>query len=253
VVEYFRARGADLIIPGATNAIFRSYPDGATAAPYGTHIIDLTQSEETLWQNVHSKHKNVIRNAGKKGVRVLCGLEHTRAAYELVRETFKRSSMSFMDWKSFEKMVLGLGEHVRVFVAEHEGAIQGCAVIPFSQYGAYYVYGGTAAEPLTGASNLLQWEAIRFFRSAGVQRYDFCGARIDPEKGSKQAGLIMYKERFGPSLLTGYIWKQTLSPVKSSVYSLAIRFLRGGDIVDAEHHKLAGKETPAPGSDAEIK
>jgi len=242
-VDYFRSIGAHMIIPGTTNAIFRTYPDGAIAAPYGTFLIDLTQSEETLWNNLHSKHRNVIRNAAKKGVRFICGLEHVDTAYNLVEETFKRSAMPFMSRDSFHRMVRGLGEQVRVFVAEYQGTIQGAAVIPFSDFRAYYVYGGTNAEPLTGASNMLQWEAIKYFRSIGVKSYDFCGVRINPEKGSKQAGLMMFKERFGPKLVQGFMWKQSLAPLKSAVYSLGVRLLRGGDIVDREHHKLGAETT----------
>jgi hypothetical protein len=248
-VEYFRSIGADTIIPGTTNAIFRTYPDGAVAAPYGTFLIDLTQPEETLWNNLHSKHRNVIRNAVKKGVRVIDGLEHVDTAYNLVEETFKRSSMPFMSRESFARMVTALGEQVKVFIAEYQGAIQGAAVIPFSDFRAYYVYGGTNAEPLTGASNMLQWEAIKFFRGLGVKSYDFCGVRINPEKGSKQAGLMMFKERFGPKLVQGYMWKQSLAPLKSAIYSLGVRWLRGGDIVDREHHKLGAAEMPM---DAEL-
>jgi hypothetical protein len=237
-VDYFRSVGADVIIPGTTNAIFQTYPAGAIAAPYGTFLIDLDQPEETLWDNVHSKHRNVIRNAAKKGVRILRGMEHVETAHRLVKETFDRSKLPFMDAAAFHRMISGLGPYVEVLLAEYEGTVQGCAVIPFSDHTAYYVYGGTVAEPLTGATNFLQWEAIKHFRSLGVKHYDFCGVRIDPEKGSKQAGLMMFKERFGPRLVKGYMWKYSLNPLKSYVYSLAIRLFRGGDIVDAEHHKL---------------
>ena len=250
-IEYFRSIGAHMVIPGTTNAIFRTYPDGAIAAPYGTFLIDLTQSEETLWNNVHSKHRNVIRNAGKKGVRVVSGLEHVNTAYNLVQETFKRSAMPFMSRDSFKRMVDALGEQVRVLVADYQGTIQGAAVIPFSNFRAYYVYGGTTAEPLTGASNMLQWEAIRYFRNLGVKSYDFCGVRINPEKGSKQAGLMMFKERFGPKLIQGFMWKQSLAPLKSAVYSLGVRLLRGGDIVDREHHKLGAEAMTVASNEAE--
>ncbi len=237
-MDYFRAAGADVIIPGTTNAIFRTYPDGAVVAPYGTFLIDLDQTEETLWENVHSKHRNVIRNAAKKGVRILRGAEHAETAHRLIKETFDRSKLPFMGAAAFHRMVSGLGRYVEVFLAEYEGAVHGCAVIPFSDHTAYYVYGGTIAEPLTGATNFLQWDAIKHFRALGIKHYDFCGVRINPEKGSKQAGLTMFKERFGPRLVRGYMWKRPLKPLKAFVYTAAVRLLRGGDIVDAERYKL---------------
>jgi len=240
----FRSLGADVIIPASTNTIFRAYPRNAVAAPYGSYVIDLSSAEETLWGNVHSKHRNVIRNARNKGVQICCGNEYADAAYNLVRETFQRSSMPFMSQEAFRRMVDGLGEYVKIFVAKLQDEIQGCAVIPFSRHSAYYAYGGSAARPLSGATNLLQWEAIRCFRSLGVKRYDFCGVRINPEDGSKAAGLMMYKERFGGQLVHGYMWKLSLRPVGAAVYRLAVRFLRGGDIVDQERHKLASFVMP---------
>lgn len=243
-IHCFRSLGADVIIPAATNTIFRTHPRSAVAAPYGSYIIDLSHSEETLWGKVHSKHRNVIRNARNKGVQICCGNEYAAAAYEMVRETFRRSSMAFMSQDAFRRMMDGLGEYVKIFVAKLGDEIQGCAVIPFSQHSAYYAYGGSATHPLSGATNLLQWEAIRCFRSLGVKRYDFCGVRFNPEGGSKAAGLMMYKERFGGKLVHGYMWKLSLRPTGAVVYRLAVRFLRGGDIVDQERHKLANAVMP---------
>jgi lipid II:glycine glycyltransferase (peptidoglycan interpeptide bridge formation enzyme) len=123
-------------------------------------------------------------------------------------------------------------------VAEHQGEVQGSIVLPFSKNTAYYVYGGSIPKPVTGAMNLLHWEAIRQFREFGTKHYDFVGVRINPEKGSKQEGLMMFKQRFGGNLLQGYMWKYSLNRFKFTSYALAVRYLRGGDIVDHEGHKL---------------
>lgn len=246
-VEYFRSTGADLIIPATFNTVFRTYPDGAIAAPYGSYILNLGQPEETLWNNLHQKHRNVIRNAIKKGVKIQSGPEYLESAYQLVRDSFRRSAKGFMgkmriglrmDYDTFKHQVLGLGEYVKVFVAEYEGVMQGCAVIPFSAHSAYYMHGGSISNPLTGATNLLQWETIRLFRELGVRHYDFVGARINPEKGSKVEGIMKFKERFGGQLVQGYMWKFPFSPKKYFLYSLAARVRSGGDFVDQEHHKL---------------
>jgi hypothetical protein len=244
-LDWFRGLGADVVIPSSTNAVFRTYPRGAQAAPYGTLVVDLGRTEDELWNRVHSKHKNVIRNAMKKGVRIIEGSEHAGTAYELVRETFQRSSMSFMTKTDLLRIVNNLGPRVRVMLAEADGKLQGCAIIPFSQHTAYYVYGGTAENPITGATNLLQWEAIRQFRAMGVRWYDFCGVRIAPEEGSKAEGLMKYKERFGSELRQGFLWKYSIRSLKAAVYSLSVKWLRGGDIVDLEKHKLPISATAA--------
>lgn len=237
-IEYFRSIGGDLIIPATTNTIFRTYPDSAVVAPYGTYIIDLNRPEEIIWGRLNTSHRRKVRLAIKQGVNIQNGLNCIDAVYTLVRDTFKRSGLGFMDNKAFTRYVQSLGENVKVLIADYQGAVHGCIVVPFSKHSAYYVYGGSISEPITGAMNLLHWEAIRSFRELGVHRYDFVGARINPEKGSKQEGLMMFKERFGGQLVQGYMWKFAIRPLKSAVYSLAIRFRRGGDIVDQERWKL---------------
>jgi hypothetical protein len=237
-VEYFRTTGAHMIIPATTNTIFQTYPDGAVVAPYGTYIIDLTQPEDTLWRNMNSTYRKKIRNSIKKGIQIRSGIEHLDTSYKLIRDTLKRSSLGFMSYEAFRRLVLGLNENVKIFVADYQGVVQGCTVFPFSGYSAYSLYGGRTPESDTGAMNYLNWEAIRQFRELGVKLFDFVGVRINPEKGSKQEGIMFFKQRFGGQLARGYMWKYSLHPLKYAVYSLAVRFLRGGDIVDHEQHKL---------------
>ena len=113
-------------------------------------------------------------------------------------------------------------------------------VAPFSDHSAYTWYCGSSPEPPLGAMHLLHWEAMRHFRAMGVKRFDFQGVRLDPEKGSKQEGIMNFKMRFGGRLAQGYTWKCSLRPIKCAAYSLAVRVLKGGDTVDQEGHKLAG-------------
>ena len=65
-IEYFRSIGADMIIPATTNTIFRTYPDGADAAPYGSYVIDLSQPEDILWRNIERITRQNINTASKK-------------------------------------------------------------------------------------------------------------------------------------------------------------------------------------------
>lgn len=242
VVDYLRSIGADMIIPATTNTIFRTYPDGADAAPYGTYAIDLTQSLEALFGNMSSSHRRKVRLAEKSGVQIKSGLKYLNTAYSLVRDTFKRSKIPFMGYTAFSRMAEGLGEHIKILIAECNGSVQGCVVIPFSNHSAYYVYGGSIPNPVIGATNLLHWGAIMQFKEIGVKRYDFVGVRINPEERSKQEGLLMFKQRFGGRLIQGFLWKYSINKMKYAVYANAVKWLRGGDIVDSERHKLIETE-----------
>lgn len=238
-LDFFRSKKADVIIPATTNSIFRTYPDGAVAAPYGTYIIDLQPAEEVLWHNMASKTKQNINKAIKLGVTIQEAREEIKPAYELIRETFKRSKLPFMSFNAFQKYLDGLGQHGLILKAEHQGLAQSYVVFAYSQYRAYAVYGGNAANMIQGANKFLLWEAIKLFKKLGVKDYDFVGVRINPEKGSKQDALGSFKRHFGGQLVQGYIWKCSLNPVKYRLYNLAARFRSGGDIVDAERHKMA--------------
>jgi len=237
-MRHFRSLGAHLVIPATTNTIFRTYPDGAEAAPYGTVIMDLTLSEEALWNGMSSNHRRQVRQAQKAGVQVRTAPEHIGIAHEIFRDTFARSNLPFMDLNAFRRMLTGLGEQQKLLVAEFENRVQGCIAVPFSGAMAYYAYGGSIDDAVPGAMHLLHWEAMRLFRSLGVEKYDFVGVRIDPEKGSKQEGLLTFKQRFGGQLVRGFLWKYPINRIFYALYGLAARYRSGGDIVDQERHKL---------------
>jgi len=240
-IECLRSRGADMIIPAPNTALFRVYPEGALAAPYGTLVKDLGQPEELLWNEVHADFRQNIRKAARKGVEIKSGMEYLDVCYRLIADTLKRSNMKFRDYGEFLRMILSLGPNVRIFIAECAGEVQACMVAPFSEHSAYDWYSGTSPKPMRGAMHLLVWEAIRQFHDMGVKRLNFTGVRISPHEGSKQEGILNFKLRFGGKLVQGYAWKYSLHPLKFAAYSVGIRLLKGGDIVDLERHKLTAE------------
>lgn len=239
VIGYFKSIGTDMVIPATTNTIFRTYPDGADAAPYGSYIIDLSQPEDVLWKNIDRITRQNIKSASKAGLVIRdATVRELNEAYLLIRDTFKRSKLPFMGQESFKSFLWGLAECGKVLIADQQGIAQSFVVFAYSEYCAYAIYAGNAVDQQQGANKLLYWEAIRLFRSLGVRIYDFVGARINPKKGSKQEALSLFKKRFGATLKQGYMWKYPLHPLKYRLYGLASRFRSGGDLVDAEKHKL---------------
>ena len=245
VVQHFRKTRGDVIIPASNNALFRTYPEGATPAPYGSYVIDLRQPEDVLWRNVAKTSRQNIGAAQKDGVSIREGMEFLDPAYDLIRETFRRSKMPFMQRDAFRRLALALGEHGKVLMAEHQGVAQSYALFAFSTPSAYWMYGGNIHRQHQGAMKLLQWEAIRLFRNLGVRKLDFFGARINPQKGSKQESINLMKKHLGATLSEGYMWKYSLRPWRASVYSVSVRLLRGGDIVDQEGPRLKDYQVQA--------
>jgi lipid II:glycine glycyltransferase (peptidoglycan interpeptide bridge formation enzyme) len=228
----------DVIIPATTNTVFRTFPSGADAAPYGSHHVDLTTPEPVLWRRIQKITRQNIGTARSLGVEIRDDFDDTRHVYDLIRDTFRRSHLAFMDYDAFCRYLSGLKGNGRIITAHYQGTLQSCVVYGFSTYCAYAVYGGNRADMVQGAGKLLHWETMLYFKRLEVKRYDFCGARINPHKGSKQESINAFKHRLGGELVAGYIWKYPLRPVGALVYSYAIRLSRGGDIVDQERHKM---------------
>lgn len=239
VVHHFRLSGADMILPSGNSAIFRTYPDNAVAAPYGTFINSLDKCEQVLCAEIRRTYRHNIRKAQEVGIEVKCGPEYLDMSYQLCADTMKRSGASFKNYNDFERRLSGLGDSLRIFVAMHNGQPQSCLVSPFSQHTAYNCYAGSVAQPLLGATHLLYWEAMKYFRSLNVRFFDFQGVRINPGKGTKQEGIATFKRGFGGTLFEGYLWKYALRPLRSAVYALGVRLLMGGDFVDHESRRLA--------------
>jgi hypothetical protein len=245
-IGFFRSIGADMVIPATTNTIFRTYPDGADVAPYGSYIIDLTQPEDVLWKNIDRITRQNIKSASKAGIIIRNATkEESSGAYLMIKDTFKRSKLPFMGQESFEDFLSGLAENGKLLVADQQHIAQSYCAFAYSEYCVYAVYAGNALRQPQGANKLLYWEAMRLFKSLGVRTYDFVGARINPKKGSKQEALGLFKKRFGATLKHGFMWKYPLRPLKYRLYGLAARVRSGGDIVDGEKHKL---NNPGTGS-----
>ena len=234
VIVFFKKSNFDFIHEPPTYVVFNTFPDDSIYINFGSYVIDLNLSEEELWKNLHQKHRNVIRNAMNKSVKIENGKQYLNTAYQLYDKTLRRSGIKPVSFNNINKLFDEMIDNVEVFVSFYKDEPQGCAIIPYSRYSAYYIYGGSVEKPVTGAVNLLHWEAIKYFKNKGSQRYDFAGARINPEEGSKYERLQMFKSRFGGTLKTGYFWKMPLNKFKCNMLDILITLLKKSSIIDQE-------------------
>ena len=239
IIEYFKEKNIDLILPPQTNAIFNTFPDNSSNTEFGTYKIKLKRHEEDLWNNIHSKHKNKIRKGLKSGIQILNDKKYSDIAYSLIRDTLSRSKMKFMPKSSFLRLMNNLKNNLEIFIAFHDNIPQGCAVVPYSKYSAYYLFGGSTNKPSTGSLNYLQWEIMKYFNNKDINYYDMVGARVNPQKNSKLEGIQKFKKRFGAELYKGYLWKYSYNKIKEKGFSIIYKLTRNknGDIIEQENKK----------------
>ena len=218
----------DYIQKPPTNVFFESIPSNVKSIRFGTFQIDLRKTEDTIFSELHGKHRNVIRKAIKEGLFVKKNNKKDVNVLNLINDTLMRQNLPKLNIDLFDNSITF---YYSVF---HNNLIQGAAIFFWSAEGAYYMYGGSIKKPKTGAMNLLHWEAIRFFKSIEVRKYDFVGARNTIKKNTKIAGIQKFKERFGGEKKMGFTWKKTLT-IKGLIYENLVRFKtlsKNIDIID---------------------
>lgn len=187
--------------------------------PPDTTILDLTQSEEEILANMHSKWRYNIRLSEKKGVKihkydgsVLNLSEKVDIFYRLTQETVLRDGNSchskeyYLDLLKFSAQNISEGKDVplvNLYIAEHENDEIGAIITLFSKDEAVYLYGASSNLKRNLMPNyLLQWTAIKDAKNYGSKTYDFYG--ISPEgknQNHPMHGLYMFKTNFGGKII----------------------------------------------------
>jgi hypothetical protein len=239
---------ADFVAQPPNWALFTRSPAGSIEAPFGSYRLDLSPEEAVLWRAVHTNHRNVIRIAQRGGARVEHGPQWRDAAYQLYADTLGRSHMAVEPRGEFERVLDAMGAHAEVHIVLAGGVPQGGVVTFFSRHGAYAIWAGSLVGGLRGATNLLYWQIMLDMKSRGARTWDFVGARLRVEPGSKLEGIQRFKAHFGTTLVAGRLWKLPLRPLRAAAYD-ALRRLRNrrstgrvGDIIDQERARLRAEE-----------
>ena len=169
---------------------------------YGSSVLDLTQNEDVIFSNIHSKHRNVIRRAQKENVQILEDTSE-QGIYDFQKitiETYARSNKSSLKVEYLLRYFFALNKtnRIKIFFAKHDGIIQAGAIFIISDNISIYWHGGSINNCILGSSNLLQWEAIRYFKKNGIARYDFGGCSFGEDE--KSISINRFKDRFGGEL-----------------------------------------------------
>ena len=230
----------------SNTSIFKSYPDGAEYCKWGTYKVDLTLDEDTLFANLHSKHRNVIRRAQTLGLIVEHGKECAKDVVKLMSDTYSRQGTKFTYGDTYIEKHNKLGDNVDWWIVrDSDGTIHGSALFLWSKGGScYYQHGGSGSHTAPGAMNLLIWEAMLEMKRRGVRCFDFVGARVTTEEGSKLEGIQRFKSRFGSTMDQGYMFRYVVSPWFYFLYDKALTIfyrLHGNkgsfDIIEQERKK----------------
>lgn len=151
---------------------------------------------EEIFKGYSEKTRYNIRVAEKKGVTVRYSRteEDLKKFYELSEITATRDGITLRDYNYYKRMLEAYDEeHLRIYIAEHEGqALSGAIAL---NYGGklFYIYGASSNEKRNLMPNyLMQQTMIKWAVETGCEEYDFGGVF----EINKANGLYRFKEGF---------------------------------------------------------
>jgi len=174
--------------------------------PY-TFVLDLTKTEEEIFNNCKSKTRYNIRLAKRKGVEIIedtsqQGLEDY---LRLLQETTSRQKFYAHDDQYFRNLFAQFADTktIRILKATYEGKIITAWILFFHNGVGYYPYGASSRDHRdVMANNLMMWEALMLAKREGCTKFDMWGSLgPNPDEKHKWYGFHRFKEGYSGDLM----------------------------------------------------
>jgi hypothetical protein len=159
-----------------------NFPDFNIALPqtknsYKTLIVDLTKTEEEIWEEfINSKRRNMIRKAEKSGVEIkIYKKENCEIFYGLYKEFNEKNNLNNLPLDFFFDLYNSKQINITYFWAFYKEKTLTVNVTIFDKlYSLYWLGISVTGSPNFGQGELLQWAAIKYLKSKGCKYYDLC-------------------------------------------------------------------------------
>ena len=179
--------------------------------PPRTILVDLSGTEEDILARMKQKTRYNIRLAAKKGVTVR-PWDNLSAFHQMMLVTGGRDRFGVHSLEYYQRVYelfhpTGMAD---LLVAEYEGKPLAALMVFARGNRAWYMYGASTDEERNRMPTyLLQWEAMRWARSKGVEEYDLWGVPDENENTLEAQftgrndglwGVYRFKRGFGGEL-----------------------------------------------------
>lgn len=216
---FFRVEPQEEISKKALNKF--SFKKGRNIQPKKTLILDISQSEKNLLEQMHQKTRYNIRLAEKKGIKIKKGnKKNFEKFWRLLIDTAKKNKFSTHPRKYYEKILETPG--IELFLAVYRDKIIAANVILFHNKQVVYLHGASDYNyRKLMAPHLLQWHQILEAKKRGYLEYDFWG--IDEKKWP---GVTRFKKGFGGEELSyDSSYDLVFQPIWYKIYKTARKIL----------------------------
>ena len=191
---------------------------GYAPSPWSTLLVDLTQDEESLWQNLNRAARKSINKCIRQGIEVrkVRDFEDFRAAfltpYTTAQEGEARSSSIFR--VMFDEDV---DQRYAYFIAlDAEG--ETLATLGVHSFGGVAKeiassLSPRAREAAIPAQDILHWHVLKWAKEQGSNTFDLAGVAPNPTD-PKEEGIRRFKEKWGGRYVELHRFEKTLAPAR---------------------------------------
>jgi len=171
-------------------------------SPRESLLINLNESQEKLFADLHQKTRYNIRLAEKNNVQIIEAQNPSEfeSFYKLMDATQKRQAFGIHSKNYYTALLNSLrtNPQAKLFLAKHSGNVVAGAAVLFYNDTATYLHGGSDHEYRhLMAPHLLHWVAIQKAKEAGLKCYDFWGITTSEDPKHPWAGISRFKKGFG--------------------------------------------------------
>lgn len=191
--------------------------------PRMSYISDLRGlTVDTLESHYHRSTRYNVHLATRRGITIELGGEADMADFcRMMAQTAGKNGFTARSEAYYREFLLGLGEHVRLYLAKKDGKTVAASMTAFYGNHAWYMYSCSEQnrETLSDRPNdLLQFKMQSDAIEAGCEFFDFRGVEGYPVEENPTIGLHRYKEGFG-GVFHAYVGQLDL-PLRPLLYKL---------------------------------
>jgi peptidoglycan pentaglycine glycine transferase (the first glycine) len=170
--------------------------------PREIFVIDITKSEEQLLSEMKSKTRYNIRLAQKKEIKIIEDRKYINEFLQLTKIMAKRQKIQAHPDEYYQKMIEIIPEDIlKLYIAKYQDKIISANLVAFYGNTCTYLHGASDDDfRNVMAPFLLQWEQIQDAKSAGCEKYDFGGVKINCRTGKSWTGVTRFKTGFAPNM-----------------------------------------------------
>lgn len=218
--------------PVLSNSSFHSCSDMDIVNLGKTITIDL-ESEDTIWGNISSKNRNMIRKSQKSGVVIKMGkgIQLLRKFKEIYNETMDQDNADpyyYFEDSFYQSIDSYLNDNYQIFYAEYDGIIIAMAIMIFAGDKLNYHLSGSKFEYRHYApGNLLLYKAALWGALRGFKTLHLGGG-----VGSGEDSLYKFKAAFNRNSDSQFsIGKMVIDEVKYNEL-LSLRSISEGELAN---------------------